>query len=110
MPDGSPTLSDQTDPAGMTRRVALAAAGPLLIAGSVLLVLHSIAFGGLVTFTQPDVPALWLPNFCYLGTSLSHGTLPVWNPYVMGGLPFAADPQSGWMYLLPTALFSALPC
>jgi hypothetical protein len=110
MPDGQATPSDHTDPAGMTRRVALAAAGPLLIVGSVLLVLHSMALGGLVTFTQPDVPALWLPNFCYLGTSLSHGTLPVWNPYVMGGLPFAADPQSGWMYLLPTVLFSALPC
>src|SRR6185503_7102464 len=28
----------------------------------------------------------------------------------MGGAPFAADPQSGWMYLPAMALFTALPC
>ena len=28
----------------------------------------------------------------------------------MGGVPFAADPQSGWMAIVPMALFSALPC
>ena len=28
----------------------------------------------------------------------------------MGGLPFVADPQSGWMYLPVMALFTALPC
>jgi Bacterial membrane protein YfhO len=110
MRSGPAALPRVTDPAGTAKRIGLAMAGPLLIAGSVLLVLHSIAFGGRLTFTQPDIPALWLPNYCHLGTSLLHGSLPTWNPYVMGGLPFAADPQSGWMYLIPTVLFSTMSC
>src|SRR5947209_13726081 len=96
--------------AHVTRRLAVAMGGPALIVGTVLVVLFRMAFAGRITFTQPDIPSLWLPNFCYLGTSLAHGTLPVWNPSVMGGLPFASDPQSGWMYLLPMLLFSVLPC
>jgi hypothetical protein len=28
----------------------------------------------------------------------------------MGGVPFAADPQSGWMYIPAMALFAGLPC
>src|SRR5947207_262359 len=35
---------------------------------------------------------------------------PAWNPAVMGGVPFAADPQSGWMYAPVMVLFTALPC
>src|SRR5206468_4013185 len=42
--------------------------------------------------------------------SLAAGHVPLWNPDVMGGIPFAADPQSGWLYLPPMALFGALPC
>jgi hypothetical protein len=103
-------LPRESDPAATAKRIGLALAGPLLIIGSVLLILHTIAFGGHLTFTQPDIPALWLPNYCYLGTSLVHGSIPTWNPYVMGGLPFAADPQSGWMYLIPTVLFSTMSC
>ncbi len=110
MRNGTVALNGARDPAGTAKRAALAMAGPLLIIGSVLLILHSIAFGGRLTFSQPDIPALWLPNYCYLGTSLVHGSLPTWNPYVMGGLPFAADPQSGWMYLVPTVLFSTMSC
>src|SRR4029077_7289371 len=33
-----------------------------------------------------------------------------WNPYTAGGAPWAADPQSGWMYLPAMALYTALPC
>src|SRR5205085_11941806 len=35
---------------------------------------------------------------------------PAWNPYVMGGAPFAADPLSGWMYLPVMALFTPFRC
>ena len=90
-------------------RIARALAGPALIVAAVVVVLHAMVFGGRVTFTQPDVAALWLPNFSLLGESLRHGAIPYWNPYVMGGLPFAADPQSGWMYLPAMLLFWALP-
>ena len=44
----------------------------------------------------------------FLGKSLRAGHIPAWNPFVLGGTPFAADPQSGWMQVLPMILFTAL--
>src|ERR687887_896059 len=85
-------------------------AGPALIVGLVLLVLREFAFRGLVSTQQPDILPFWLPTYCLLGKSLLAGHIPSWNPFVMGGLPFAADPQSGWMYLPPMALFTVLGC
>ena len=85
-------------------------AGPALIAGAVLVVLHQIAFGGRVASQHPDVLGFWLPTYCFLGENLVTGHIPSWNPHVMAGAPFAADPQSGWMYLPAMALFTMLPC
>ncbi len=87
-----------------------AAGGPLLIVAGVMVVLHGFAFGSKVSSQHPDVLGFWLPTYCFLGKSLAAGHLPAWNPHVMGGLPFAADPQSGWMYAPAMLLFSALPC
>ena len=56
-----------------------------------------------------DLRELWLPTWGYLGHSLSNGHVPLWDPHVLSGRPFAADPQSGWLYLMPMALFTALP-
>lgn len=92
------------------RRLGRALAGPLLICAAVLVALGGFAFRGLITSQHPDVLPFWLPTWCYLGKSLAAGHIPAWNPAVMGGVPFAADPQSGWMYLTPMLLFSALPC
>ncbi|HEX2032449.1 MAG TPA: hypothetical protein VHL78_13810 [Actinomycetota bacterium] len=92
------------------RTLAVAAAGPALILASVLVVLHDLAFGGLAPSQQNDVLGFWLPNHCFLGRSLAAGNIPEWNPHVLGGLPMAADPQSGWMYLPAMALYAALPC
>ncbi len=92
------------------RRVGAAAAGPLLIVGAVLLVLHDFAFGGRITFAQADVAAYWLPTYCHLGRSLAAGHIAAWNPFSLGGTPFAADPQSGWMYLPVMVLFSLFRC
>ena len=85
-------------------------AGPALIVVAVLLVMHDVVFGGRVTSQHPDLLALWLPTGCSLGDALSGGHIPAWNPFVMGGAPFAADPQSGWLYAPMMSLFSALPC
>jgi hypothetical protein len=93
-----------------TFRVAASLAGPVVIVASVVAVLHSFAFGGLISTQHADVLPLWLPNYCFLGKSLAAGHLPAWNPYVMGGVPFAADPQSGWLSAPAMLLFSALPC
>lgn len=90
--------------------VARALAGPALIVGSVLVALHDFAFGGLVSRRNLDLVAYFFPNHCFLGRSLAAGHVPAWNPYAMGGVPFAADPQSGWGYLPATTLYSVLPC
>lgn len=85
-------------------------AGPVLIAVSVLVLLRDFAFGSMLTTQRVDVLRFWFPVHCYLGTSLGDGTVPGWNPHVMGGVPFAGDPQSGWMYLPAMLLYWALPC
>ncbi len=35
--------------------------------------------------------------------------MPTWLPNQFGGVPFASDPQSGWMYLPAMLLFTILP-
>ena len=85
-------------------------AGPALVVAGVLIVLHDEAFGGLVANQHPDILAMWLPTFCFLGKTIAAGHVPSWNPHVMGGVPFAADPQSGWGYLPAMLLFSAFSC
>jgi hypothetical protein len=92
------------------RAVLAAAAGPLLIVGATLVVLHDFAFLGRMSAQHVDPLAFWLPTHCFLGEGLSSGNIPAWNPHVMGGLPFAADPQSGWMYLPVMVLYTTLPC
>jgi membrane protein YfhO len=90
------------------RSRAAAWGGPLLIVGSVLVVLNAFVLHN--RLTTADVRTFWLPTYCFMGKSLAHGHIPLWNPYTLSGSPFAADPQSGWMYLPPMLLFSILPC
>src|SRR5207302_11208652 len=85
-----------------------AAAASALIIVSVLIILHEFVLRNVISLA--DVRTAWLPIYCFLGKSLAAGHIPAWNPYSMSGAPFAADPQSGWMYLPPMALFTALPC
>lgn len=107
------TAGEATSPRGRGSWARLAAtklAGPLLIVASVLLLLRDFAFGGMVSAQHVDPLAIWLPLHCFLGQSLAAGHVPAWNPYTMGGVPFAADPQSGWMSLPVMALYASLPC
>ena len=85
-------------------------AGPTLIVGIVLFALRGFAFRDALTNQHPDILSFWLPHFCYLGDSLSSGDIPLWNPFQMGGMPYAADPQSGWLHAPAMALFTTLPC
>ena len=103
VPSGPPT-------ARPIRRTVLAWAGPALVVVAVVAVLHDFAVGGRLSSQHPDVLAYWLPTYCHLGESLASLRVPAWNPFAMAGAPFAADPQSGWMYLPAMALFAALPC
>ena len=90
------------------RRVAAASAGPAMIVAGVLFTLRGFAFHPLLTNHHPDLLAFWLPRFRYLGDALASGHVPLWNPNEMLGFRFAADPQSGWLYIPPMVLFSAL--
>ena len=92
------------------RRFAVAAAGPALIAVSVLAAMRGFVFWNHLTNRHPDILAFWLPRYCFLGRSLAAGHVPLWSPYETIGAPFAADPQSGWLYLPAMGLFSAFGC
>ena len=84
-------------------------AGPLLIV-VLIAVLMNDYFAGIISKTNTDIPSVFVPNHCFMSDSLRQGTIPAWNPTLMGGTPFAGDPQSGWMYL-PAMLFGVLlPC
>lgn len=92
------------------RRITDQIAGPVLIVVSVLIVMRGFAFGGMLTNQHADILSFILPRYCYLGERLAAGQIPLWNPWLQAGTPFAADPQSGWMYLPPMVLFSTLSC
>ncbi|MGE5461301.1 MAG: YfhO family protein [Solirubrobacterales bacterium] len=89
------------------RRTLLALAGPTLIVVSVLVALRGFAFANLLTNQHPDILSFWLPRSCLMGRALSTTHVPLWNPFEMIGTPFAADPQSGWLYL-PSMVLSWL--
>ncbi|MFL5799201.1 MAG: hypothetical protein ACJ77A_14875 [Actinomycetota bacterium] len=84
-------------------------AGPAAIVLAVVVVLHQLLFGTTIA-THIDLMSFWLPQFCFLGKALAAGHIPSWNPHVMAGVPFASDPQSGWMNLPAMLLFAATPC
>jgi len=110
-PDGVPEQGERPGRRGhaIVRRPWVAAvAGPATIVAAVLFALRGFAFSPLLTNQHPDVLAFWLPRLAFLGRSLAAGHLPLWNPYDMTGTRFAADPQAGWLYLLPMGLFSWL--
>ena len=96
-------------PTDRWRRFALAIAGPAVIVLAVLLVMRTYAFRGMITTQHGDILQQWLPVFDYLGRTLRSGHIPAFDPYSMAGVPFAADPQTGWMYLPAMLLFTALP-
>src|SRR5688572_11681877 len=100
--EGSPSRADRA------RRVVSASAGPALIVAGVLFALRGFVFADLLSDAHPDILSFWLPRFSFLGRSLAAGHVPLWNPFEMAGSRYAADPQGGWLYLLPMGLFSQL--
>lgn len=56
-----------------------------------------------------DPLTFFFPMYSYLGDRLRSLDVPQWNPYQLSGVPFAADPQSGWMYWPSMLLFVLLP-
>lgn len=77
-----------------------------------LLILTVIATWDIVvgdTMVGQDTAAFFYPIFHALGQRLAAGDIPGWNPHQFAGVPFAADPESGWMYLPAMFLFASLP-
>jgi hypothetical protein len=91
-------------------RWGVALAGPALIVASVLVVLHGFWLHPKLTNQQVDLLAFWMPRWCYLGDSLSAGHVPTWLTNQFGGVPYASDPQSGWLYVPAMALFMVFGC
>jgi hypothetical protein len=105
--EAPPEPAVPTAPSPPLRRFAAAVAGPALIVVSVLVALRGFAFADLLSNQHPDILSFWLPRSCFMGRSLAAGHVPLWNPFEMAGTPFAADPQSGWLYV-PSMLTSRL--
>lgn len=53
---------------------------------------------GLRTFPDGDFTHHFLPFSLYQQQALSHGQLPLWNPYTYAGHPFLADTQAAVFY------------
>lgn len=102
-------------PARLARRARRFAADPRtpdLLAGAALLGATAVAAGPLVvggTTIGQDTGAFFYPIFSALGERLAAGDVPGWNPHQFAGVPFAADPESGWMYLPAMLFFALLP-
>lgn len=56
-----------------------------------------------------DLVSFLYPVYSFAARSLKAGALPLWNPYLYGGAPFAADNQSGLFYPLNLAFFLLRP-
>jgi hypothetical protein len=52
-----------------------------------------------IWIARHDNLTAYLPWWSYLGERLRAGQIPGWNPHQFSGIPFLADPQSGWMHL-----------
>ncbi|HEX8967263.1 MAG TPA: hypothetical protein VF937_05235, partial [Chloroflexota bacterium] len=61
------------------------------------------------TWLGMDTATAFYPWYAFLGEQLRAGHIPTWNPHEFSGSPFAADPESGWMYLPAMLAFSLLP-
>ncbi len=56
-----------------------------------------------------DLASFLLPMYTFIARSLRDGVLPLWNPYLYGGAPFAADIQTGLFYPLHLLVFTLVP-
>jgi hypothetical protein len=79
----------------------------LIIALLPLLFLYPAVIGK-VTLVQGDGWSALLGLRILMGQSLSQGLLPLWNPYIFGGMPLLADIYVGTLYP-PNWLFALFP-
>ncbi len=56
-----------------------------------------------------DLAALLYPTYYFAAQSLKSGAIPLWNPYMWGGAPFAADIQASLLYPVNLIYFTLAP-
>lgn len=52
-----------------------------------------------------DLASFQFPMYVFSGRSFNAGDFPLWNPHLFGGMPYAADIQSGLFYPLNIIFF-----
>ncbi len=90
---------------------------PEFIIAALLLALATIGFFWQILFTpatwQPagggDLAPFLYPNYYFAAQSLRQGIIPLWNPHLYSGTPFAADIQSGLFYPVNLLVFLLVP-
>ena len=58
---------------------------------------------------RSDAARTYLPRRVYAKRSIASGVFPLWNPYILGGSPFFADPQTAVLYPAGLLLLPADP-
>ena len=56
-----------------------------------------------------DLVSFLYPLYRFAARNLRRGVVPLWNPYLYGGAPFAADNQSGLFYPINLLFFLLFP-
>ena len=56
-----------------------------------------------------DLAPFLYPNYRFAAESIRQGVIPLWNPHLYSGSPFAADIQSGLFYPINLLAFSTCP-
>ncbi|MCB0167640.1 MAG: hypothetical protein KDI79_25665, partial [Anaerolineae bacterium] len=56
-----------------------------------------------------DLAPFLYPNYRFAAENLRHGLIPLWNPHLYSGTPFAADIQSGLFYPINIVIFLLVP-
>ncbi len=102
----------QTDrPVGGSRLTVRDGFGLLALAAvGVALWQWNVVWSGdtLISLPNFDLYAEFYPRHDYAGAALRKWTLPLWDPYQIGGLPFLATYQGGVLYP-PNLVFAVLP-
>ncbi|MCB0177773.1 MAG: YfhO family protein [Anaerolineae bacterium] len=87
------------------------------IAAGALLALAAVGFFWQILLTPNtwmpagggDLAPFLYPNYRFAAENLRHGIIPLWNPHLYSGVPFAADIQSGLFYPINIVIFLLVP-
>ncbi|MFQ5611183.1 MAG: YfhO family protein [Anaerolineae bacterium] len=89
---------------------------PEVMAAGGLLAVGTAGFFWRVLLTPSWMPAgggdlapFLYPNYHFAASQLKQGVIPLWNPHLYSGVPFAADIQNGLFYPINLILFFASP-